>query len=197
MGHQRVDPVASLLFCSLILLACSSVMAGKQETSIQDAIPSSLVLPQGDGVQQVLFATGVQIYVYNSTAWVLNNVSADLYNFKGLKVGFHYYLGEEDSNGGQPTWESYSPASRVTGKRLAGVSQDDSIDWLLIEATSHSDQPKFFGSTNFVQRIYTKNGLPPSADYFANEGNFFESAYTGLYTFSAEAHGVDEPSADF
>lgn len=185
MAGARAKSVVSVLFCLMFVAASGSA----DLSSIQKVLPSTLVIPQGNYVQQMLLGIGFQFYAYNGTTWVNNNVSADLYNFEGNKVVHHYFLGEEDSNGGQATWETYgtyqTPSSRVTGKRMDGVWQQDSINWLLLEATSHRGQ-KFFGLTSFVQRLYTQHGLPPSAEVSANIGDVFKSNYTAVYTFYAK-----------
>ncbi|CAM6089018.1 unnamed protein product [Calypogeia fissa] len=180
--------VVCLLLCLLVMVDARHHVRGYRFCSIDEVIPSSLQVPAGNEVQQILFGLGVQIYLYNGTAWNLNNVSGDLYNDKGLKIGHHYFVGQKDSNGGQPTWETFSPVTRVTGKALASLPvTSDSINWVLLQATSNSGEDEFLGATTYIQRLYTQHGNPPSATLPANAGDVFNSSYTSLYKYSANA----------
>ncbi|BBN01702.1 hypothetical protein MPTK1_2g09620 [Marchantia polymorpha subsp. ruderalis] len=146
---------------------------------IQDA---AIRIPKCHEVQQDLFGVGFQIYTFNGSSWISTNVSADLFDFKGQKIGFHYFLAEKDFGGGQATWETTNPSSRVTAKAVASVKQVDTIPELLLESTNTTGVIRF-GSTSFVQRLFPRRGLPPSVQH-AKVGDIYTSDYTALYTFS-------------
>ncbi|CAM6095437.1 unnamed protein product [Calypogeia fissa] len=186
MASRRVISVLSLLLCLMFMASDSTLYGASALSSMDETIPLILEVPKGNEAQQVLFATGAQMYTYNGTAWINNNVSADLYNFKGLKVGHHFFLGEKDVNGGQPSWETFHPYTRFTGKVVETVhQQNDSIPWVLLQATTNIGKKKFIGASTFIQRIYTHGGLAPCAEYPAEEGAVFKSNYTTLYQFWA------------
>ncbi|KAH9321319.1 hypothetical protein KI387_015958, partial [Taxus chinensis] len=103
-------------------------------------LPSLLSIPDGNVPVASYFGEGVQIYAFNGSAWFLQNVSALLSSVPGQEVvAKHYFLGEPDSNGGKPTWETFMPSTRVTAKIQNRVVVDpDSIPWLSLQATSHT-----------------------------------------------------------
>lgn len=149
-------------------------------------VPSSLAIPDGNSVKELLFAIGSQHYSYNGSAWVLFNATADLFDFKGANVGYHYFLEKVDALGGRPTWETFHPASRVTGIAINSVPQVGTIAWVLLQATTTNGSSEYLGSTTYIQRLYTQHGLPPAEKSHAKEGEVFESAYTALYTFASK-----------
>ncbi|KAH9300885.1 hypothetical protein KI387_012468, partial [Taxus chinensis] len=51
--------------------------------------------------------------------------------------GNHYYLAQADENGGRPTWKLFNEV-RVTTRAVSRVTvEEDSIDWVKLEATSY------------------------------------------------------------
>jgi hypothetical protein len=136
---------ASVLFALVIFAAATASVAGKNYGKIDDLLISpSLTNSEIEADPTIiLFASGYQIYTYNGTVWALTNVSADLYDCKGAKVGHHFFLAQKDAQGGQPTWMTFSPKSQVTGVARFSIpktppSPPDSINWVLLQATQTS-----------------------------------------------------------
>ncbi|KAG6554740.1 hypothetical protein Mapa_003759 [Marchantia paleacea] len=197
MELSKVQPLSGaflLMTVYMLCFGCGSMCrvcnaAGTPVTglthvaNLTESIDNILEVPGGNKVQQFVLAVGHQIYKYNGSVWVLANATAILYNFMGQPVGHHYFLNEADSAGGQPTWESYNPISRVTGRAIARLPQADAVDWVLLKATTAKGNGKCFGSTTFIQRLYTQNGLPPPNGFIAQENDVYESPYVTMYSF--------------
>ena len=111
-------------------------------------------VPEGNQVSFHAYASGVQVYRWNGTAWVFVEPVANLFadrNYRG-QVGTHY---------AGPTWESKS-GSKVVAARVGGCTPNASaIAWLKLEATS-TEGPGVFDGVTFVQRVNTTGGLAPS-----------------------------------
>jgi len=120
------------------------------------------------------YATGVQIYSWNGTAWRFVSPRATLY----ADAGFH---GKVVDHFGGPTWKSNS-GSRVVGKNPVPCTPDpDSIPWLGLEV-AESVGPGIFDGITFIQRLETVGGKAPS-----QPGTFVgepaEVPYTATYVF--------------
>ncbi|KAH7433644.1 hypothetical protein KP509_07G079000 [Ceratopteris richardii] len=156
------------------------------------SVPAQLVAPKGHSLHAVVRAEGHQHYVFNGTAWVLQNAVAELYADypeESLRVGRHFFLSEPDAQGGQPTWELTSSAtpltSAVTGKSLASLTVDsNSIAWVLLKATSHSGNitEGTLGRVSYIQRLQTQHGLPPSTKG-RRTGHAHHTKYLCIYAF--------------
>ncbi|HVF42154.1 MAG TPA: DUF3455 domain-containing protein, partial [Pyrinomonadaceae bacterium] len=89
----------------------------------------TLQVADGNTVAFHTYASGVQVYRWNGTAWAFVEPVANLFaarNFHG-QVGTHY---------AGPTWESNS-GSKVVGRRVSGCTPNASaIAWLKLEAVS-------------------------------------------------------------
>jgi hypothetical protein len=136
---------ASLVLVLVLFVAVTSSVAGKNYGQIDDLLisPNLTNNEVENDPTFILFGTGYQIYTYNGTVWALTNVSADLYDDKGAKIGHHFFLAQKDAQGGQPTWLTFSPASQVTGVARFSIAKNppsppDSINWVLLQATQHS-----------------------------------------------------------
>ncbi|KAH7278855.1 hypothetical protein KP509_38G059400 [Ceratopteris richardii] len=157
-------------------------------------IPKNIQAPSGQTMHTVYFAKGLQHYSFNGSSWVLYNATASLYSInhsnttkltvKREVVGQHYFLEKADSQGGQPTWETFVPStSLVTARTLSKVSVDDrSITWNLLQATSHSGSGSLLGSVTYLQRIATMGGLAPTTSA-AQLGDVHSSRYSAIYVF--------------
>jgi hypothetical protein len=114
-----------------------------------------VLVPEGNKVAFHAYASGVQVYRWNGTAWVFVEPVANLFasrNYHG-QVGTHY---------AGPTWESNS-GSKVLARRLDGCSPDaTAIPWLKLEAVS-TEGPGVFDGVTFVQRVNTTGGNAPAA----------------------------------
>ena len=139
----------------------------------------TLQVDAGNTVAFHAYASGVQVYKWNGTAWVFVEPVANLFaarNFHG-QVGTHY---------AGPTWESNS-GSKVVAKRVDGCAPNASaIPWLKLEAVS-TEGPGIFDGVTFVQRVNTTGGTAP-----ASPGSFVgEEArvpYTAEYYFYRAAN---------
>ena len=111
-----------------------------------DAARSTLVLHA--------YATGVQIYRWNGTAWTFIAPSAELYadaEGHGL-IGTHY---------AGPTWESVSGSTVVAAVIDRCTPNPNAIPWLKLGAVSASG-PGIFGRVAFIQRVNTAGGTAPT-----------------------------------
>lgn len=139
----------------------------------------SLQAPAGNEVAFHVYASGVQVYKWNGTAWAFVEPVANLFadrNYHG-QVGTHY---------AGPTWESNS-GSKVVGRRVTGCTPNSSaIPWLRLESVS-TEGPGIFNGVTFIQRVNTTGGTAP-----ASPGSFVcEEArvpYTAEYYFYRAAN---------
>ncbi|MBV9927253.1 MAG: DUF3455 domain-containing protein [Acidobacteria bacterium] len=142
--------------------------------------PCDLVqVPEGNKVTFHAYASGVQVYSWNGTAWVFVEPVANLFadrNYHG-QVGTHY---------AGPTWESNS-GSRVVARRLTGCTPNASaIPWLKLETVT-SEGPGIFDGVTFVQRVNTTGGTAPAAPgSFVGEES--RVPYTAEYFFYRAAN---------
>jgi hypothetical protein len=143
------------------------------------ALCQTLQVTAGNDVAFHAYASGVQVYRWNGTAWVFVEPVANLFaarNFNG-QVGAHY---------AGPTWESNS-GSKVVTRRVDGCTPNASaIPWLKLETVS-TEGPGVFDGVTFVQRVNTTGGTAP-----ASPGSFVgEEArvpYTAEYYFYRAAN---------
>jgi len=130
-------------------------VADDDRTPELPAACQTLQVAAGNEVAFQTYASGVQVYRWNGTAWVFVEPVANLFaarNFHG-QVGTHY---------AGPTWESNS-GSKVVARRVDGCTPNASaIPWLKLEKVS-TEGPGIFDGVTFVQRVNTTGGLAPSA----------------------------------
>ena len=136
-------------------------------------------VPEGNEVAFHAYASGVQVYRWNGTAWVFIEPVANLFadrNYHG-QVGTHY---------AGPTWESNS-GSKVIAKRVDGCSPNPSaIPWLKLEAVT-TEGPGIFNGVTFVQRVNTTGGTAPAAPG-SFVGEEVRVPYTAEYFFYRAAN---------
>jgi hypothetical protein len=142
-------------------------------------ICDSVHVPEGNTVAFHAYASGVQVYRWNGTAWVFVEPVANLFadrNYRG-QVGTHY---------AGPTWESNS-GSKVVARRLTGCTPNASaIPWLKLETVS-TEGPGIFDGVTFVQRVNTTGGNAPAAPgSFVGEES--RVPYTAEYFFYRAAN---------
>jgi Protein of unknown function (DUF3455) len=138
-----------------------------------------VLVDAGNEVAFHAYASGVQVYKWNGTAWVFVEPVANLFadrNYHG-QVGTHY---------AGPTWESNS-GSKVVARRVDGCTPNASaIPWLKLEAVS-TEGPGVFDGVTFVQRVNTTGGTAPaSPGSFAGEE--VRVPYTAEYYFYRAAN---------
>jgi hypothetical protein len=131
-------------------------------------------VPEGNQVAYRAYASGIQEYWWNGTAWGFVGPEADLFadpGFRG-KIGRHY---------GGPTWRSIS-GSLVIGRRISSCTPDPgSVPWLLLEA-DETDGSGIFSSTTYIQRVNTSGGIAPSTPG-SYDGQRVDVPYTAEYYF--------------
>ncbi|KAL4189644.1 hypothetical protein AMTRI_Chr08g208190 [Amborella trichopoda] len=157
-----------------------------RDTESEVGVGSPIGVPTGFKPLVNYFAEGVQIYAYNGSAWEFMRANAVLSSGPGQEiVGLHYFLDGDDGHGGRPTWKSLAPKSSVTCKVVANLQDNpNSVSWLLLEATSHTDGTRqLFGSVKYVQRVHTSGGLSPINNQEAKVGDLYASPYTAVYWF--------------
>jgi hypothetical protein len=149
-------------------------------------VPDNIKVATSDEVVLQVHATGFQIYICQPGAdqklsWSLKAPDADLFDAHGKLLGHH-------SAG--PSWK-LNDSSEVTGKLLAKHDARNATDipWLLVAAASHSGSG-ILANVTFIQRIHTKDGLPPqpATCLDAKRGIESKSAYSADYYFYAPAH---------
>lgn len=135
--------------------AAGAVAADDNRAPELPAVCQTIQVAAGNDVAFHAYASGVQVYRWNGTAWAFVEPVANLFaarNFHG-QVGTHY---------AGPTWESNS-GSKVVAKRVDGCTPNASaIAWLKLEAVS-TEGPGVFDGVTFVQRVNTTGGNAPAA----------------------------------
>lgn len=180
-----------LNFCTVttkllqIVLLAGTIAPAFAQSVAPPSVPEKIKAPPGDEIVLLAHASGSQIYICQQGSdgkfgWTLKAPDAQLHDEQGNVIGRHY---------AGPSWKD-SDGSEVTGKAVAKVDSPDpnSIQWLLVTATGHSGEGVLSRVTT-IQRINTRNGLPPPAtDCNAAQQNVeAKSAYTADYYFYAPA----------
>ena len=133
----------------VFLAACCS--AGAQQ------VPQELRPPSNEQLLLQVHAKGDQIYTckqgVTQFAWTLKGPEAQLTDKDGKPFGKHY---------AGPSWEA-NDGSRITGKAAANAPSpdNDSIPWLLLDATSNTGTGTF-GKVASIQRLHTQGGKAPA-----------------------------------
>lgn len=143
------------------------------------SIPEQIRVPEGYNPTLTVHAKGDQIYqctVNNGEyAWETQAPDAKLFDAQGHIVGNHT---------AGPLWE-YKEGSRVVGRvvKKTDIAPGKAIAWLLVEVVSHKGNG-LFSKVDFINRINTHGGLPPSSGCNANHlGSEKRVAYTADYVF--------------
>jgi hypothetical protein len=165
-----------------IIQASSPCLAGSAESQQQiatTAIPAQIKAPGGYTPALITHAIGDQIYQCTLNkekyTWVLQAPDARLLDDKGQIVGNHY---------SGPIWE-YKEGSRIVGQVInkLDVNPDSSISWLLVKVIAHKGKG-LFSDINYINRINTIGGLPPSTGCNENHlGSEKRVSYSADYVF--------------
>jgi len=164
------------------LLLLGLVTSALAQMPARPNVPEAIKAPADEQIVLVAHATGAQVYTCKSIedgkfAWVLKAPDAQLHDDMGAVIGTHF---------AGPTWK-LDDGSAVKGKAVAKVEQPDAIPWLLVNVVEHTGAGKL-GSVNTIQRINTKNGLPPASGCDEPDLNHdIRSSYTADYYFYAPA----------
>lgn len=145
---------------------------------------SSLTVPGGNKLLlRALVTQGVQSYQCSPDGvWTLRTPMALLRGNQHQSVV--HYLG--------PSWQ-YQDGSSIVARALVSVPHAGTIPELLLQVTTHGDRPGLFQSVNFVRRLSTTGGLPPShACNPTRDKKGLNVPYDALYEF----WGLGEWTAD-
>ncbi|KAG6546246.1 hypothetical protein Mapa_012285 [Marchantia paleacea] len=146
-------------------------------------IPKALEPPAATRLLGAYWAAGYQEYTFNGTQWLNTNVSADLMNKNGERIGHHKFVYLPFLDIPRPHWASYHNFSMTVCEKVAVVPQNSSIPLLLLGSIMASGDPMYYGRTAYVQRLLTSKGLPPDSSLNATSGQVFKSEYSALYAF--------------
>jgi hypothetical protein len=144
-------------------------------------VPAALNPDPNQTIKGRINGVGVQIYVCLSTAsvpsptWTFVAPQANLLTDGGYLVGTHF-IG--------PTWQD-NDGSSVAASRVAGATVDaTAIPWLLLKATSHSDERGYFKDITSIQRLNTVGGIAPASGCDADHlGAIVQVPYSAEYVF--------------
>jgi hypothetical protein len=168
--YRKLMSVAASL---IALGGCGSDASTAPEPRADLSACPNLQVPTNSQLVSHVFASGVQIYQWADTSWLLVSPSASLTSdVEGrASVGLHY---------AGPTWEA------TGGGKVTGAVQDrctpnaNAIPWLLLKATWDGRPGAFAGATD-IQRVATTGGMAPSAP--GTKGQIVSVPYRAEYYF--------------
>ncbi|MGZ5059572.1 MAG: DUF3455 domain-containing protein [Methylobacter sp.] len=159
------------------ILILSALLQGAANAGV--VIPEQIKAPVGNHPVLTVHAKGDQIYQCSLNkgehAWETQAPDAKLFDDQGRIVGNHT---------AGPLWE-YKEGSQVVGRVVEkiDIAPGSAISWLLVEVVSHKGDG-LFSNVNFINRINTHGGLPPSSGCDSNHlGSEKRVAYTADYIF--------------
>lgn len=132
-----------------------------------------LTAPDGSTLLLHAFGIGFQIYHWNGTSWGVATPSATIYADAGGN-------GAVASHFAGPTWQSNSGGSVVGTVADRCVPDPASIAWLSLNGVPNG--PGIFSKVNFIQRLNTVGGNPPSTPG-STIGQEAKIPYTADYLF--------------
>ena len=179
MYHRRNRFIVR--FFVLLVAAMGLMPVSVARASDEPELPAqcgSIVVPAGNKLSFHVYASGVQIYMWNGTtnAWDFVAPRADLFAEKN-------FFGEVGSHFGGPKWKSKS-GSQVEARRVQGTGcQPDptAIEWLLLVKFGENIGPGIFEPVTYIQRTNTTGGLRPTVP--GTPGEVREVPYTAEYYF--------------
>ncbi len=159
------------------ILILSTLLQGAANAGV--VIPEPIKAPAGNHPVLTVHAKGDQIYQCSLNkgeySWETQAPDAKLFDDQGKIVGTHT---------AGPLWE-YKEGSQVVGRvvKKIDMAPGSAISWLLVEVVSHKGNG-LFSNVNFINRINTHGGLPPSSKCDANHlGSEKRVSYTADYIF--------------
>jgi hypothetical protein len=173
--------ISSLILAGLLqnIAPCQAQNSQPFDQNIQTSIPAQIRVPTGSIPLLTTHAVGYQIYRCELNAgsytWQTQAPDAKLLDAKSQVVGKHYQ---------GPIWQ-YKEGSQVVGQIISkfDVDPSTSISWLLVKVIAHHGKG-VFSDVNYINRIDTHGGLPPSSGCDSNHlGNEKRVAYTADYVF--------------
>jgi len=144
-------------------------------------VPAEIVVPDGNQLDSVFKAKGVQVYGCTNAAWALIEPAASLTGITlkpVAKVNAIHFRG--------PSWQSDSDGTLVEGMtpKSAPSATPNSIPQLLITAKTTRGEGTF-GDVTFIQRLATAGGVAPATTCTA--GDTEAVRYTAVYRFFKKA----------
>ena len=179
MNYTKITFLIATIVLGLIGHASVTLAVSSDDVIEAPALPAGceqLAVPAGNEVAYKVYASGVQVYRWNGTAWAFVGPEANLFaspNYRG-HVGTHY---------AGPTWESNSGSLVVSsGSTAIPCTPDPSaIAWLRLTAITSSG-PGIFEGVTFIQRVNTVGGRAPSTSG-TTVGQEAKIPYTTEYYF--------------
>lgn len=130
--------------------------------------------PEGHQLSLRAYAYGVQIYVWNGSAWIFKAPEAALF----ADAGFHGQIGTHYAG---PTWEANDGSQVKAALAELCAPNPGAIPWLLLAATPQQNQG-MFSRISFIQRVNTVGGTAP-AEAGTIVGQEARVPYTAQYFF--------------
>lgn len=181
-GQSFGRSVTSIKSAALLLLLCAAAALSARADNSHRApdlppICEKIAPPADNRVVVRVFATGVQIYQWNGSAWAFIAPVATLFS----DAHHHSQVGTHFATPAGPAWESKS-GSRVVEQRVDGCTPDPTaIPWLLLRTISEEGKGIFNG-VSVVQRVNTVGGIAPS-EAGTSVGEERQVPYTAEYVF--------------
>eukprot|EP01018_Ginkgo_biloba_P019067 Gb_20269 [translate_table: standard] len=161
---------------------------------------AALTPPQGNSLKMKLKAyRGKYVYRCQNSTWIPILATADLVNISDYKTSFgNYSLVFRQGNpkfagiwyllnSGGDSAESGADASVVSGQEIASEPSDYSgVPQILAEATYHQNYG-IASQISYIQRLFTKGGIPPSPAKCTNIKNSSKSKYPNNIVVPFEA----------
>ena len=175
-------PAVSSIKSTVLPLLCAAAALTSQadaDNRSPDLPPicERITPPSDNKVVAHVFATGVQIYHWNGSAWAFFAPVATLYADAShqTQVGTHF------ATPTGPAWRA-NDGSQVVEQRVDGCTPDTTaIQWLLLRTISEEGNGIFSG-VSFVQRVNTVGGIAPS-EAGTSVGEERQVPYTAEYIF--------------
>jgi Protein of unknown function (DUF3455) len=161
-----------LILLAVFVITMATFAMAQKPNGLEPDLPEGCEDLQPSVANQAVsrvFAAGVQVYVWNGSAWTFVAPVATLYpnDNSPAEFGIHCV---------GPTWRSKS-GSLVVGKNPVRCTPDaNSIPWLLLEA-DRTEGAGIFANVTYIQRVNTSGGKAPSVP-----GSFLGEEARVLYT---------------
>ncbi|MDB6057283.1 MAG: hypothetical protein JWO95_1127 [Verrucomicrobiales bacterium] len=161
-----------------LMCATATLTTRANDHRIRDLTGCEQLAPSDDNkIVAHLFATGVQIYRWDGSAWVFVAPSATLFE----DPNHHAQVGTHFGTPTGPSWQTKS-GSLVIEQRVASCTPDTTaIPWLLLRTISRTG-PGLFEDVSHVQRLNTVGGIAPATPG-ASAGEEVQVPYTADYVF--------------
>jgi hypothetical protein len=180
---RRSSHAPRILFYASSILALVASAAYARPNHKDSPVPEAVSVPEGNKLKLSLVGSGIQRYecaaVDGSYAWKFIAPDAQLFDRRERPAGHH---------GAGPFWQALDGSQVTAAKRAEASVSENSIPWLLLEATAHTGGGVLDDIT-YIQRLDTEGGLAPDgACAEANSGEQLAVPYRALYRFYKAAH---------